>query len=573
MPPQAPSGPQPPALTPLQQRLLYDGYQLQLRHQYEEAARRYLKLLQQVPDHADVLHLLGIVRARQEKHQEAIALYKKALSYRPGDAKAWYNLALAHGAMGNKGDSVESMERAFTLDPALPLAPNVLFPARRAAFDWRGHDGFIAILKRAGNAGEATAIPFISHYIADDPALQLATARRKVEEEMGGSYVPLHDPEARRADEGRIKVAYLSADFRLHPTTQLVAPVLEAHDRERFEITALSIGPDDGSPERRRVVDAVDYFLDLKTVPPAAIAKEVAMRGIHILVDLMGHTEGNRLEVFQHRPAPIQTAYLGYPGTTGLDAMDYIIADPMVAPFAHQEDFREEIVQLPCCYQPNGQDLPVVARPTRMAAALPESAVVFAAFNSAHKLDPETFSSWTRILKAVPGSVLWILAKADASRENLRREAQARGVDPTRLIFTPPLPLAEHLARIPLADLFLDTFPYTAHTTGSDALRMGLPIVTRKGRSFASRVAASLLHQVGLDELVTDSAQEYEALAIALGNDATRRAAVRARLEEALPGSPLFDAERHTRHLERAYEMMMERFRADLPPLAFAVED
>jgi len=570
MPPSPPPGAPPPLPTALA-RLLQDGYQHQLREQYEEAARLYRKILKVVPDHADVLHLLGIVRARQGREPEAVELYRKALARRPGDAKAWYNLALAHGALEQKDACVVAMERAFALDPTLPLAANVLFPARRGAWNWRDHAALLAAVRRSAMGEGAPVLPFLALYL-DEPGLHLSAARRMVAAEKMPRQPLAFDHSARRAASGPIRLAYLSADFRNHATTHLISRLLARHDRSRFEVTAVSIGPDDGSAHRRAVEGAVDHFLDLEKAGAEDIAREVAALGVDILVDLMGHTMGERMAVFAHRPAPVQVGYLGYPSTSGAPFFDYVIADPGVLPFSEAPFFSEKIVHLPDTYQPNDPDLPVGPRPSRADAGLPEDGFVFCAFNGAAKLDPDTFSAHMRILSAVPGSVLWMLEGRKDGPDNLRREAAARGIDPARLVFAGMAPLADHLARVALADLFLDTFPYTAHTTASDALRMGVPIVTRAGRSFASRVAASLMAQMDCADLVTTDPAAFEARAIGLARDPAALAAARARIAAARATSPLFDIDRYARHLERAFEAMAGRFRAGLPPEAFAVE-
>ncbi|MDI4654973.1 tetratricopeptide repeat protein [Xanthobacter autotrophicus] len=558
-------------MTPALQKLLYDGYQHQLRGQYEDAARHYRKILRAAPDQMDVVHLLGIVRARQSREAEAIELYKKVLARRPDDAKAWHNLSLAYGALEQTADSLAAMDRAFDLDPSLPLAANLLLPARRAIWDWRGHDRLFDSMKRGGVLPDVPALPFATLYV-DDPALHLATARRKVVEEKMPARPRVFDHSARRTASGPIRIAYLSADFRTHATTFLISKLLARHDRSRFEVTAISVSFNDGSPQRQSIIDAVDHFLDREKASPSAIAEEVAALGIDVFVDLMGHTSGERLAAFADHPAPVQVNFLGYPGTSGAPFMDYVIADPVVVPFSDAAYFTEKIVHLPDCYQPNDSDLPVGERPTRTDCGLPDDAFVFCAFNSAWKLDPEVFSAYIRILGAVPGSVLWVLESRENSADNLRREAEARGLDPARLVFAPMVPLKDHFARLPLADLFLDTFPYTAHTTASDMLRMGLPMVTRTGRSFASRVAASIMTQMNLADLITTDVDGFVTKAVALANDPAALADARARLVAARSTSPLFDIDRYARHMERAFETMVARFRAGLPPEAFAVE-
>ncbi|QRG08696.1 tetratricopeptide repeat protein [Xanthobacter dioxanivorans] len=570
MPPAPPKGTAAPLPAHLA-TLLYDAYQHQLRAQYPQAARAYRKILQATPDNADVLQLLGIVRARQGREREAIALYLRALERRPDDAKAWYNLALAYGALGDQAQAVTAMTEAFVRDPHLPLAANVLIPAFRERWDWRGHAALWANARRGAVGESAPVMPFLMLHV-DDPGLQFAAARRFVAADRPAVPKRDFDHTARRMATGPIRLAYLSADFRTHATTHLITQLFARHDRTRFEVTAISIGPDDGSPQRAGIVGAVDRFLDREKASCEAIAEEVSALGIDIFVDLMGHSRGERMRTFANRPAPVQVNYLGYPGTSGAPFFDYIIGDPVVLPFSLAGCFSEKIVQLPECYQPNDPGLPVSAAADRAACGLPPEAFVFCCFNVPEKLDPDTFSAFARIVSAVPGSVLWILEGLAGRRENLQREAAARGLDPSRLVFAPIVAPQAHLARVGLADLFLDTFPYTAHTTCSDALRRGVPVVTRSGAAFASRVAGSLLRQVDLADLVTTDVTAFEAKAIGLARDRAALAAVRARLQRALPHSPLYDIGRYTRHMERAYEIMAQRFRAGLPPEAFAVE-
>ncbi|OYX87453.1 MAG: hypothetical protein B7Y71_01645, partial [Xanthobacter sp. 35-67-6] len=324
-------------------------------------------------------------------------------------------------------------------------------------------------------------------------------------------------------------------------------------------------------PYRRQVISNVDRFIPCGHQDAAQIARTVEAGGIDILIDVMGFTTGHRLDLFALRSAPIQLNYLGYPGTTGASFIDYVVADPVILPFDQSEYFSEKIVHLPDCYQPNATGFDVGARPRRADYDLPEDAVVLCSFNNLNKLDPATFDSFCRILTAVPRSVLWMLSRSAEAEANLRREAEQRGVAGGRLMFAPPEPMERHLARMPLADLFLDSFPYTAHTTASDAVRMGLPLVTRTGRTFASRVAASVLHCAGLDDLVTTSAHAFEQCATVLALDPDRLKAVRARVETAVSTSALFDPHRYARNIEAAFATMVARYEAGLPPSAFAV--
>ncbi|MDI4659103.1 tetratricopeptide repeat protein [Xanthobacter autotrophicus] len=551
-----------PPLSPDQTRLLHDGYQAQVRGLLDDAARQYRKILKSVPDHPDVMHLLAMVRSRQHRTDEAIALYRAAAALKPQDAKLWYNLGLAYTSVERNGEGADAFARALALDPSLPEGTGMLFSARRSVCDWRDDARLLAAIARAGDPAQPEIPPFFTLWL-DDPALQLAAARRTVHRRCAG-IAPKPLP-AREPADGRVRIGYLSADFRNHPTTHLLVRLLEVHDRSKFEITAFSIGPNDASPARKRVEASVDRFIDCERDQPFETAERARRLGIHILVDVMGHTNGNRMEIFAGRAAPVQVSYLGYPGTSGADFMDYVIADPFVLPLEDARFFSEKVVHLPDTYQPNDPTLAVAARPGRAECGLPASGFVFCAFNNARKLDPATFALWMRLLARVPGSVLWLLA-GDEARAHLRRAAEAAGVAPDRLIFAPHRPLPEHLARMALADLFLDTFPYTAHTTASDALRVGLPLVTRTGRSFASKVAGRLMQLSGLGDLVTDSVDAYEALALSLAGDPDRLSALRARLEDGAARERLFDIQRYRAQIEAAYLAMMDRAVAGAAP-------
>jgi predicted O-linked N-acetylglucosamine transferase (SPINDLY family) len=348
--------------------------------------------------------------------------------------------------------------------------------------------------------------------------------------------------------------------------------MIERHDRERFEVFGYALCDDDGSGVRRRLEKGFDRFVDIADSDPATAAAHIRADDIDILIDLKGNTQHARTQIPATRPAPLQVGFLVYPGTSGADYIDYMIADSIVAPFDQQPYFSERIVHLPGCYQPNDRQRPIASPgPSRVDCNLPEGSFVFCCFNNNFKIVPAIFDRWMRLLRAVPNSVLWLIATNRFVVENLRREAIARGVAAERLVFAPPIPLPEHLARHRHADLFLDTLPYNAHTTASDALWAGLPVLTCRGATFAGRVAASLLHAVGLPELVTDSLDHYERLAFELATDAARLAAMRHRLLVNRRTAPLFDGGAFASGLEAAYEIMWRRHRQGLPPAAFSV--
>jgi len=370
-----------------------------------------------------------------------------------------------------------------------------------------------------------------------------------------------------------LRVAYLSADFRDHAVAYLTAELYELHDRSRFDVFGVSFGVDDAREMRKRLAAAFDEFHDVRGTSDQEVAKLLYDLQVDIAIDLMGHTAESRPGIFAHRPAPIQASYLGYPGTMGTPFIDYIIADKVVAPFEQQQFYTEKIVHLPDCYQVNDSKRKIAENaPTRRELGLPERAFVFCCFNNNWKLTPAIFEGWMRLLDQVEGSVLWLFRDNESAERNLREEARRRGIDPSRLVFATRLSPDAHLARHRLADLFLDTLPYNGHTTASDALWAGLPVLTRKGEAFAGRVAASLLHAVGIPELITSNIEDYQALALKLAREPELLAGIKAKLAARRNTYPLFDTVRFTRHVEAAYTTMWETWRRGEAPKSFSVE-
>lgn len=375
--------------------------------------------------------------------------------------------------------------------------------------------------------------------------------------------LPERDRLAFRYDEsaqGKLRVGYLSNDFHEHATARLLVESIEAHDRDRFELHAFSFGSDDGGAMRRRLNTAFDVFHDVSALNDAEIAQAVHGAGIGILVDLKGFTRGARTGVMMLRPAPVQVNFLGYPGTLGGDICDYIITDPFMTPLATSSDYSESFAYMPHSYQPHGRGDALGKRPARAAVGLPDAGFVFCCFNQAYKFTPPVFDLWCRLLDATPGSVLWLLC-AEQAEGNLRGEALRRGVSPDRLVFAPDMKQREHLDRLQLADLVLDTSPYGAHTTASDALWAGVPVVTCAGETFPSRVAGSLLHAVGLSELIATSEEDYFAVALTLASDVELFEACKAKLRRNRLTTPLFDVAAYTLALEELYTTMWERHR------------
>ncbi len=445
------------------------------------------------------------------------------------------------------------------LDTAVSLNPNFAEAIAQLVYqlkqncDWGRIDSLTRRLIDAVDANSAPVNPFVFLSLDTTLGQQLQCARQ-----WAAAHFPAHGAKAAARVSDRITLGYLSADFQEHATAQLIAELFVLHDRSRFRVIGYSYGHDDGSAARRRLAESFDAFVDLETASHTDAAARIREDGVDILIDLKGYTTDARPEIVALRPAPIQVNYLGYPGTMGTEAIDYILVDPFVVPPSEQIHFTEKLVHLPDCYQVNDRRRPIASPiPTRAECGLPDGAFVFCCLSAPYKITAPMFDIWMRLLAAVPHSVLWLLESSPGATANLQREAEGRLTGGSaRLKFAPGLPNPQHLARLAVADLFLDTLPYNAHTLTSDALWAGCPVVTCAGATFASRVAGSVLHAVGLPELVTTSLADYEALALRLARDPARLQAIRTKLKNNRLATPLFDSERLTRNIEAAYEEM-----------------
>jgi predicted O-linked N-acetylglucosamine transferase (SPINDLY family) len=409
-------------------------------------------------------------------------------------------------------------------------------------------------------------LPFVSLGIFDDPALHQKIATN-YSLQYQKNFDESKNKELRIFDKRKIRIGYFSADFKNHAVASLTVELFELHNKNRFEVFAFSFGVDDKSPVRLRLSQAFDQFIDISGISDLGIAKLSRDMQIDIAIDLGGYTADSRTGIFSYRAAPIQVSYIGYLGTMGADYIDYIIADKTLIPTESQSYYSEKVVYLPNSYQVNDRKRLISDRKfTRQELGLPEHGFIFCCFNNNFKILPATFEGWMRILKVVEGSVLWLFQDNSWAVENLKKEAEKQGISADRLVFAERMPLPEHLARHRQADLFLDTFPYNAHTTASDALWTGLPVLTLIGRSFASRVAASLLNAVGLPELITNTQEEYESLAIELAMNPQKLTDIKLKLAKNRLTTPLFDTPLFTKNLEDAYIKMHERYQADLEP-------
>jgi len=500
--------------------------------------------------------------------RRALPSYDAAIAIAPREFRAHLLRGWALRQCDRLQDAVASLETALELQPDVPQALSEALFCYAWTCNWQGVERMERALRQIPGAlagiESSTLIAF-----SDDPA-EHALAARSQAARIANSRPAMPPPP--RYSHPRIRVAYVSHDFYAHATSFLMAELFELHDRAQFSILGVSFAGDDGSAVRRRIVQGCDRFVEMGPRSDHDVAGWLREQEVDIAVDLKGFTGFARPGVFAQRPAPIQVSYLGHPGTLGAGFIDYLIADEFLIPPAEQAFYDEKIAYLPDSYQVNDRKRVVSpALPSRADAGLPPAGIVFCCFNNNWKITPPVFDVWMRLLRAVEGSVLWLLGDNRPAVENLRREAALRGVAAERLIFAERVPNDVHLARHRLADIFLDTLPCNAHTTASDALFGGVPIVTCAGRSFPARVAGSLLHAVGLQELVTGSLEEYAALALALARDRKRLSALRAHLSDARERLPLFDTPRFCRHLEQAYRQMWQTYREGRPAATFHV--
>jgi protein O-GlcNAc transferase len=525
------------------------GTALRSLHRFAEALDSYDRAVALAPGHVNALTNRAIALFDLRRLDEALAAVDRALAAQPGFAEALYIKGNILRDMGRLPDALAAYEAAGSQPHALNGTAQVAL----ALCDWERTAALAPKLKDAVESGNAVIQPFVLLGYGEDAGLQRRCAENYIHR-FAPAQAPMSDGKPYGHD--KIRIAYLSADFHQHPTAQLMAELFERHDRSRFEVTAIAFGPDDGSAMRTRLVKAFDHFEDARAMSDLDVARLLRAREIDIAVDLNGHTEGARPGIFGHRPAPVQVNYLVYPGTTGASYMTHVLADHVVLPPEHQVFCSEKIAHLPDCYQANDATRMVGDAPTRAEAGLPAEGFVFCCFNNGWKITAPVFDIWMRLLDQVNGSVLWLLDGPHTA--NLRAAATARGIDAARLVFAPKVDAATHLARHRLAGLFLDTLPYNAHTTASDALWAGVPVVTRIGKAFPGRVAASLLKAIDLAELVTQTPAAYEALALDLAKNSALLQATREKLARNRAATPLYDSARFTREIEAVYTAMLD---------------
>ncbi len=540
------------------------GNLLRTQRRTAEALAAYETALKFDPDFVPALVNRGIALRALGQPEAALESFGAALARNPQTAEALFNAAMILVQTGNHAAAVEALEQLALFSPRYPeLAASKLFTQMRVC-DWRDWNTNRAAALAAAGGSDATVAPYHIVNFVDDPALQKHAAVSWTRAKHPDNTL-VHSAPRGTAGE-KIHLGYFSRDFREHAVARLLADLIETHDRNRFTISALSFGPDTGDAMQARLAAAFDSFLDIRTLSDQEVAAQARVMGIDIAIDLAGHTDEARTGIFAARAAPVQVNFLGHPGTMGAPYYDYIIADSVLIPPGAETDYTEKIVRMPHTYQPNDRMRAIGTRVfTRSELGLPASGFVFCCFNNNFKLAPATFALWMRILQAVDGSVLWLLEDNHQVSANLRAEAAARGIDPERLVFAPRAAHADHLSRHRAADLFLDTLPYNAHTTTSDALWCGLPVLTLMGQSFAARVAASLLNAVGLTELIAHTEDGYVAQAVKLAHEPLTLAAARQRLQSQRATAPLFDTPRFARDIEKAFTHMVARRRTGLP--------
>jgi len=541
------------------------GVALQKLGRLEQAVGCYRKAVELGADDPEAYRNLGGALQKLGRLDEAVGCYRKAIELRPDQAEVQSYLGGALAEQGRLDEALACYDKAIALKPGLDFLQGRKLHTRMCMCDWDGIKNPIDELVQKIKCDEKATPPFIAFSLVD--CLQI---HREAAEIFVCSASQANDTLPaiiRHPRHDKIRLGYFSADYHAHATSRLMAGLFEQHDRARFEVVGFSFGPDKKEAMRDRVAASFDRFIDVRDRSDRDVALLARNLEIDVAVDLKGFTTDSRWNIFAHRAAPLQVNYLGYPGTMGADYIDYIIADGVLIPDDSEKYYSENIIFLPHSYQANDRKRPIAEKIfTRQELCLPDSGFVYCCFNNNHKITPAVFDGWMRILGQVRGSVLWLLADNPWAERNLRQEATARGVDAGRLIFAGRLPAAEHLARQRAADLFIDTLPYNAHTTASDALWAGLPVLTCAGTSFPSRVAASLLKAIDLPELITTTPEQYEHLAIELAQNPEKLSAIRARLDRNRLSTPLFDTELFARHIETAYIQMYERYQAGLAP-------
>jgi predicted O-linked N-acetylglucosamine transferase (SPINDLY family) len=531
---------------------------------HQSAIECFDKAININPKYFDALYNKGVVLHELRKLEEAIENYDKALIINSNHVLALNNKGFALQQLKKFDSSLESYYKAFKINPNFDFLLGKIIHTKSLFCNWKFFDENLKNLKNKLNKNEASSLPFATLSLYDSPLLQKKTTETWIKKTYSNinklKSISKHKPNK------KIRLGYYSADFHNHATSHLIAYMFELHDKSKFELFGFSFGPDKNDEMRKRISSSFDHFVDVRLKSDVDIVKLSRNFKIDIAIDLKGITTDARFGIFINRCAPIQISYLGFPGTSGTDLIDYIIAHKTLIPKENQKFFSEKIIYLPDSYQPNDYTKKMSKKVfTREELSLPKNAFVFCCFNQNYKITPNIFNIWMKILKKIEGSVLWLIKDSNEGVNNLKKEANKRGINPDKIIFAKRMTISEHLARHKMADLFIDTFPYTAHTTCSDALWSGLPVITLMGQSFASRLSGTLLNAVGLNELIATTEKDYEDLIINLAKDSNQLKIIKNKLEKNKINQPIFNTKLYTKKIESAYKEIYKRYHSDLP--------
>jgi predicted O-linked N-acetylglucosamine transferase (SPINDLY family) len=533
-------------------------------NQFDVAYNNFCNAIKLKPDYAEAHNNCGVILKELKKEEDAIKSFELAIKFNKNYAEAYYNLGHIFLERKKYNEALKNFYQSYKINSKLDyLLSSIIFIKHRIC-EWNSFDKNLFDLENIILNEKKKINPFLTLSFYESPQLQKTSAEIFVKNEYNDKNNQNY--KFNNQAKKKLRIAYYSADFRNHPMSYLLANLYELHDKNKFEIIGISFGPDKNDEMRKRVSSAFDKFYDLRLKTEDEIVKFSRELKIDIAIDLMCFTKYHKFGIFVKKCAPIQVNYLGYPGTSGTNYLDYIIADKILIPKESQKHYSEKIVYLPDTYQANDSTKKIADKIfTREELGLPKDGFVFCCFNNNYKITPQVFDVWMRLLEKVENSVLWILSEDINISKNLKKEATIRGIDFNRIVFAERIKMNEHLARQKVADLFIDTFPYTGHTTASDALWVGLPVLTRIGKSFASRVSASLLNAIGLSELVTNSEKEYEDLAIELAKNPPKLKEIKNKLKNNRNTKPLFNTQIFARNMEKAYSLMYERYLKNLP--------
>ena len=539
---------------------------------YDDALFCYDQVIKLKPDFVEAYNNKALTFYDLKRYDDALSCYDQAIKLKPDHAEAYNNKGNIFFYLKRYDDALHCYDQAIKLKPDYEYLFGTILHTKMLMCNWRDFKINVKslLLQINENKKSSFCLPVLA--LTDSPSIQRKSSEIWINDKH--PFKSLFAPILKSRHRDKIKIGYYSPDFREHAVAHLLIELLELHDKNQFELFGFFFGPPDSSKMHNRISSAFNQFIDVGLKSDKDIALMSRKIGIDIAVDLTGFTALARTDIFSYRAAPIQVNYLGYPGTTGAEYIDYIIADPIIIPTESQQYYSEKVVYLPNSYQVNNRKRSITDKVfTKDELGLPKDGFVFCCFNNNYKITPNTFDGWVRILKAVKNSVLWLLEDNSIAVLNLRKEAQFRGLDPNRLVFAKKIDQSEHLARHRAADLFIDTLPYNAHTTASDALWAGLPVLTCMGESFASRVAASLLKAIELPELITKTQEQYEATAIELATNPEKFKDIKNKLERNRLTTALFDTPRFTKHIEAAYKQMYERYQANLQPNNIYIEN